>query len=297
MSGITTNNCDRIKPKIMKNIKILFLIISILSLSLPGYSQILYTDLIPDTTVMVTSEDTVAVCFQIDINQDSVPDFTLCNLHHYEFHTAACCHFFTNWIAAIDTNSKIAGGSDLCTTAGLDSGALIDNNFLWNSFTYLNYQNAYYGCVQPPSPKFYPVKLFKNGNYYFGWLRIYSDGIVNFYSTITLFDMAINLTPNQSISAGQMTTGIAGNNQDLNVLNTFPNPSNGSFSIQIPEQSNKEKKWTLVIFNNLGTMVRKIPVDSNQTRISVSLVNESKGIYHCLLFNGVNSYHVKSIVQ
>ena len=274
----------------MKGIKWLLLLISIPVTNLPAHAQILYTDIIPDTTIMAITGD--STCFEMDINQDTILDFSFCVYDRFENHPPSCCHWFESLIAANDTNSKIA--DSICAIA-LDTGEYIDNNFSWASGTYLHWEVYQFGCGEF-STKFYPVKLFKNGNYYFGWFSAHATGMVNFFGTITLFDMAINLTPNEGIYAGQ-TTGIPGINHDMNYLNAFPNPNEGNFTIQIPGQVKSGRKWTLVIFNNMGMIVRKIQSDTNQSRISVSLEQEVKGIYHCLLSDGINNFHSNVIVQ
>jgi len=265
-----------------------------------SFAQILYTDFVPDTTISVTTVDSTKL-FQIDINHDSLVDYTFGVSHHYQFHSPSCCDYFQSWIAAIDSNSKVAVGDSTyfsCTTVALDSGALIDSNFWWEYFTYLNFEIYGASCLpQPTSPKYYPVKLYINGNYFFGWFRILSTITSNSSTSISLLDMAINMTPNQSIYSGQRVTAVTNSIASKTKIIPYPNPSNGHFELLLPNAINSNEIYTVMIYDNLGRLKLKERALINNNKTTVTLDFAPSGIYHCILSNYNTAFHLNIIVK
>ena len=172
-------------------------------------AQVLYTDIIPDTTLNGVMDSTTFLRF--DINHDNISDFEISLRTWFAWASpsccaSGCCDCTEGNIYSLDTNSKIglvdtlyAGGP--CRHLTVDSGFQINNNSLyWRSKGELEYSCSAIQIFCRQGKRFIPIKLYLNGNYYYGWIRII------YY---TFYDMAISLSPNAPIFAGQTVIGIS----------------------------------------------------------------------------------------
>jgi len=253
---------------------IVFLLASFLHYS-PSVGQIIYTDIIPDTTILLPQEDSTNL-YSFDINQDSIHDFQISSQYWYQSVTPSCCYCESNYIGSIDTNSKIAWrdtgiiNGSICTNIALDSGAKIDNRFWWQSSVALNFDcpPMFLSCSQPIGKKFYGIKFYFQHNYYFGWIRIRSS-----LSSVTIYDMAINMTPDQPIAAGQTVAGI--NDRKISVVTIYPNPVSDKVIIKysLPENCYFE------LFNLMGVKNASELLTSGTKTKDINLNKLNSGIY------------------
>ncbi|MFT7612498.1 MAG: hypothetical protein ACI9J3_001461 [Parvicellaceae bacterium] len=66
-------------------------------------------------------------------------------------------------------------------------------------------------------------------------------------------------------------------------LNSFPNPSSGSFSIDYQSSIKIEK---LIVTDIVGNIVKSVNLNSKEGRASLDLSNQNSGIYFCSLVSG-----------
>lgn len=264
----------------MKTTILLYTILQISILSTSG--QILYTDIIPDSTILLPPVHSSPTA-QFDINQDGIPDFKLRSTYWYQYASPSCCDCYSNDFFGTDTLFQIAWrdtgvfNGPMCTNIALDSGATIDDRFWWQPHVHLNYEclAQFLQCYQPTSIKYYGIKLKLNGNYHFGWVRLNSN-----ISHISIFDMAINLTSNQPIITGQMTTGVIELIEN-NKLEIFPTITTGK--IQIENHSIKIE--SVALFNSVGQLERIFYINSNET-FFLDISNLKAGVYILQSFEG-----------
>lgn len=82
----------------------------------------------------------------------------------------------------------------------------------------------------------------------------------------------------QDFSFCLKSTGIVSINQLQNIhWNVFPNPNNGHFSVQLP--NNLANKASINIINTLGQIITKYTVLEGDNLIQISLQNQAAGIY------------------
>ena len=198
--------------------------------------QILYTDFNPDTNLTAPLLDSVYK-IGVDINQDSILDFEFNIYSWLGYISPNYCHFYdcicvVENVYPLDTKSKIGWpdtnyyGYGPCYHLTVDSAILISNNSLfWRSGETIKFKcaQALVDCNQGLTKKYIPIKLYLRGNYYFGWIRILG---------YTIYDMAINLSPNQSLFAGQVL--VSENNGKGSILKVSPNPFTSQFKISFP---------------------------------------------------------------
>ena len=79
-----------------------------------------------------------------------------------------------------------------------------------------------------------------------------------------------------------------------NNFSTYPNPSNGVFTVELKKQN---VKTTIAIYNLLGERIFTGPLSASSTKIDLS--NEAKGIYFCNFssFTGEVIFTKKIIIQ
>jgi hypothetical protein len=146
-------------------------------------SQIVYTDLVPDSQ-MYKCATSYYKYIPIDLNKDSI----------FDIRVALSQGDHSIYVSVIPVNNAAIIKSKL------NINAAIGDFSSWATTSYLiasGYWNQSYFVFN----KFFGVKINKNGQSYYGWIRL--DYINDFgCSKITIRDFAYNSTPNQPILAG-----------------------------------------------------------------------------------------------
>lgn len=256
---------------ILMKFKILFLIILLTSI-LSAEGQILYTDFIPDTTLTAPLLDTSYV-LDVDINHDGTSDFEFSIYTYFDGQGVAS----QEHIYPLDTNSKIGWVDTIshflpCDHATIDSGIAIDNfSIFWKASAILEFSFpvGWVGCNQGLIKKFIPVKLYLNGNYHYGWIRILDRTPNNM--ALTIYDMSINLMPNQPITAAQITIGIIEVDETYEV-SIYPIP----FTNELKIRSSINEPLEVLLFDISS---RKILQQEFTNSTTVNTQHLAKGIY------------------
>lgn len=71
----------------------------------------------------------------------------------------------------------------------------------------------------------------------------------------------------------------------------FPNPANSYITLNLPT----DQRFQMVMYNQLGAIVKQLPVVINQSRIDVS--DLKNGVYLLYVFNSCNNFHEKLLVR
>lgn len=167
--------------------KYIFIICSSLILTVNCFSQILYTDIVPDFFAEIAVQPSTTDYshnFYYDIDGDNANDFYIHYLHQQFGGGADVREYF--------------GSVENCEFALIQypyttfPNIQINNSLNWNSSI----------MVQPmswewtePLDKFFAIRKKINDEYYYGWIRL--------RSTYTLCDYAIKLVPNEPIWPGE----------------------------------------------------------------------------------------------
>jgi len=263
-------------------------------------AQILYTDLVPDSTIYAPAIIDSGNSMAFDINHDSILDFSLCTYHHYEFGGQTCCDCYENYYYSTNTilfafYDTISLAYDPCIIARLDSGEVInEQRFHWGGSSSFNYYCPpdMINCSQPTNFKYYPVKYFNSGNYCYGWIRLQSNT-----THITMMDMALNLIPNEPIIAGSISAGLGIINASTDYIKVFPNPSDGWVTLQITDTKLLNKGVRLKVFNMVGESVLDISHFKLQTTNEIDLSNILKGMYFLQIITSKEILTNKIVIQ
>jgi hypothetical protein len=285
----------------MKTIKYLLIIVCLIFYFVTN-GQIYYIDINPDANVCAASPNPNNSTYakkNFDLNQDSIFDIGVYSSRWLSFQSPSSGYGegYTTGIFALDTNSKIAfqeiGPENSfmpCTQVILDSGVVIDNHFeIWKTnvaVTHYELSGMWIGCYNPSTPKYYALKLYFNSNYYYGWVRVSA-----YTGTIVVYDMAINLIPNQSIVAGQTTVSISENNFKKEQLTIYPNPANGIFNIKYGFNKISDEKYE--IYDNTGNIVKSSKLTEKDGIIQVDMHTSPSGIYFVRVISQDKVYTAK----
>jgi Secretion system C-terminal sorting domain len=242
------------------------------SLIVSSSAQLLYTDFVPDTTQNVLPDSNGVI--KIDINHDSINDFAFVSSRWTTFVSptccnAGCCNCSGKNISALDSNSKIGWTESItppfqCSKAALDSGALISNTSLfWKDNALLAYDCAGLNCSKISTKKFIAIKLYANGTYYYGWIRV---------SGFTIYDMAVNLSPNEPVTAAIVSTIGINDVEGINEVNVFPVPFRDEIKVNVNSSEVSE-----IILSDIFS--RKILQHSFVGNTTLRTSELAKGVY------------------
>lgn len=257
----------------MKNLFIIFILLIICS---NIKSQIVYTDVIPDATILNTYS------YGLDLNNDGTDDFEFLQLSYGTDYMAE--------VNSLNNNEGLVNSADYAPYA-LNPGDFIGNNqLIWlvMSDSYLA-QNSGPGNWSGVSDKYLGLRFKINNQWHYGWARLNVD----LYGTsITLKDYAYESQPDVQILAGDMgTTSI---NTELN---------EHEFSIYFPDKNklcvesniNIVPNTIIAIYNFKGQTIKAEKVNDKKTILDLS--NYVNGIYLLRIYNRYESYSKKILIQ
>ena len=261
----------KIKIKFPKKIALLCCLLIVFTFNRRLYSQIIYTDIIPDATPSAT--------YPLDLNNDNSDDFLI---------------------------QGGAGGAIICSPQNNNaySGDFVGGDYLpWALSSSTNICGSlatWYGSGNPgtmvlgtssgywvgATNKYLALKLIVGTNTYYGWARL------DFVSgSFTIKDYAYESTPNACIQTGQATVGVY-ENAGKSVFSIFPNPLVSATTIHTVDNL---KNASLTICNSYGQMVKQVNNISGQT-VSLSRDNLPSGLYFIRLTEENKTIAVEKLI-
>ena len=186
--------------------------------SVNASAQIVYTDIVPDTIMTVSSSSTPStLTYNLDLNKDGIDDFKFF-VSRENIKCTSCGWNYKSYNVSVSTlnNNQIldtlSGASYL--PLPLDSNTLIKGQSVtWHSAVNEKLRGFSVSCspcdaktyfgLWSGTPKYLGLKLKVNGNRYYGWVRFSAFAIVT--GTINIKDYAYDSTPNHSIHAGTIS--------------------------------------------------------------------------------------------
>jgi Secretion system C-terminal sorting domain len=217
------------------------------------YSQIIYTDIIPDATPSAT--------YPLDLNNDNIDDFVivggdtkiLCSPQNSNAYSG-------DFVGGEYLPWALSSSTNICSSLATWYGS-------GNSGTMVSGISG--GYWVGATNKYLALKLIVGTNTYYGWARL--DFVTG---SFTVKDYAYESTPNTCIQTGQTAVGI-NENTGKHVFSIFPNPFISNTTIQTIDNL---KNASLTICNSYGQTVKQVKNISGQT-ISLSRDNFPCGMY------------------
>jgi hypothetical protein len=253
-------------------------IIKAMMFSASANAQIIYTDIVPDSTYTIPFFGTDT--FNLDLNGDGTTDFLIQAARQRGRYPESPRPSYVG-ITPQGSNAFIT--TTLNTVKKLVLSDPISSGQAWHNttFQYLKQHVAIF--MNPPTNTgqwdsvvdgYIGLQLINGGQTYYGWVRM--DVTVSTSSaSMTIKDYAYNSIPNQPILAGQTsTTGII-ENSFASSINLYPNPS--AYHLTIDLESNIQKA-EIAIIDVTGKIVYKANAIGKQ-KLEVNTSNFSEGIY------------------
>ncbi len=212
-------------------------IVTAMLFSASANAQIIYTDIIPDTTFNVS-------IYNLDLNNDGIDDFK------FGGGINACPPIFSPlqgvkssvYISVLNGNTVASSTYPLA----MNLNDIISSGLTWftgslrtvNTGVCTNYGGSTYGNWTGLTDNYLGLKLIVGPDTYYGWLRMQvyvsqtqAKGIIKEY--------AYNTMPNQPILAGQTTTTGIAENSFASSINLFPNPAENHLTIALGSNTKK----------------------------------------------------------
>ncbi len=256
-------------------------IVTTMMFSASANAQIVYTDVIPDSTMYCIGNGLPCTQnYDLDLNTDAISDFILTSFH------VNPPQIGNETISRVNA-SPLNGNAVKDTLVNSDTvsiplqlNAVIDSNLLLNqswqtSGSQILKNGAYggglandtvWGLWDSLADYYLGLRLLLSGQTHYGWVRLRVD-VTNSYASLIVKDYAYNSIPNQPILAGQtVATGI-NENSFASSVHLFPNPATNHLTIAL-SSNNKKAEVSIaditgkVIYTTSATEVQKIEVNT-----------------------------------
>ena len=242
-----------------------------LAATMHAKSQIIYTDIDPDTTIFVPNVPynvDSSNYLTLDINSDLVDDFRF---------TAR--NFYDNWGSSQFgiglsfwklSNGSVSGG---CSVGGYREDIFlhdtIDKRLNWHTFNYILFtvSNVGFNCELPVGDAYFGLLFIDDLDTLYGWVRCSATN-----NSITIKDYAYNTIPQMPILAGQTYMGI----DSLTLYNTI-NIFESNNTLNVNLSGITQPQGYIRIFNNSGVLTKSSLL--NGTSNTISLTGITTGIY------------------
>jgi hypothetical protein len=231
------------------------------------------------TNVNLTKFTSPASSYLLDLDNDATPDFSIDAYKVVD----------TNQIQLKMLHVNAETVPLMAATVNVVDAKNLGDNFgnWWQSYDSYIFQIPEFMTMNGAGNKYIGLRLFKNGNYYYGWVQ------VNVYTNadfVTVINYGFEDIPNTKITAGQTVSSPSSINElNKELFTIYPNPVNNSFTINTISKSNIT---SIRLYSLMGELVKEIGT-------SAKLVNTSDlkaGIYFIEIIAD-NRKTIKKIVK
>lgn len=164
-----------------------------------SFSQVQYTDEVPDDNITLRNE------IEVDINQDQNIDFVL----SYQANFGNGTLYFGQFTIECFNNNQVAISND--SVAALSLYDVINEDLNWMGANQANIQyvsnnnDLDIGNWKGLNQGFIGVRIAEGNNYQYGWIRLHRESLISMF----LMDYAFEENPNQAIMAGDGLENVA----------------------------------------------------------------------------------------
>ncbi len=256
--------------------KKIFPVISLLFVSFSSNSQVVYTDVNPDS--LVTSQ------YELDLNNDGTPEFRIQHIidggidivqasgvsnqdsmvGYYQGFPAV-----TGYPSALSSDELIDGSVEL-VDEGIMGG---DHAVIMEDAEWPDGINRYLG-----------LKFNISGQPHYGWAKV---KISTDYVAFTIIEYAYNATAGEAINSG--VTSVEENYSSVSELNIFPNPCNENATLSFFLRN--ESEIEVSVYDLSGKLIHTKNKGKSKPGKQVLQLNTSQwnsGIYFCRINAGNN---------
>ena len=275
------------------------IIVTAIMFSVSANAQIVYTDIIPDTTINTNNG-----VYYLDLNNDSIIDF---NINYFSSVVTGSCGSSANpanLLISVTPQRANEVGRGLSNILPFPSALSLNEPIDSSSFTWLNtgsqlmsnrnwicwggspgnpnpywtdQNNGYWTLWNAPVNKYLPLRLHVNSQQYYGWIHL---NVAMLTASFTAQDYAYNSIPSQPILTGQTTTTGIKENSFASSIKLFPNPATDHLTIDL---GSNNKKVEVIITDITGkiiyTTIARDPDNNREQKIEVNTNDFKEGVY------------------
>ncbi len=263
-------------------------------------AQIVYTDVIPDSTMNCNVNFTpCSENYNLDLDNDANNDFILTAYRHHPPQIGI--ETYSNVTASPLNGNAVKDTlvNSIYVSIPLQFNTVIDSNLLlqqsWQISGSQSLKNGMYGgglvsdtvwgLWDSLSDYYLGLRLLQSGQTHYGWVRLRVD-VPSTYASLIVKDYAYNSIPNQPILAGQtVATGIKENFSSSSV-SLYPNPATNHLTITLGSNNQKvvrkDSYGEVTIADITGKVIYSIPIviGTRETqKIEVNTKDFAEGIY------------------
>ena len=233
----------------------------------PIIGQIVYTDVIPDTTVYL-SKTTGTIFYTFDLDNNGIMDFYFQTENWDTISGGQHLVGKAITLQAMSTLNKVTGGCWAGNNNFLYAGDTIKADLTWNDRRYLKYyaNNVPWDCGIEMNDVIFGLKFEVNSFLYYGWVRCDATD-----TSVTIKDYAYNSSPNSYILASQTIGGI-----DTDSLNSLIHIYS-DLNTLIADFADFNAQGTINILNLLGQTQQTASINGNHNVILLN--NLKQGVY------------------
>ena len=254
--------------EIRESYKILFIVLLALGLNLEqAMTQIVYTDIDPDTTIYVPNVPynvDASKSYIFDLNNDTIGDFRFI-ARNYSYSGS-----YGIILSLMKCNSNLVSGG--CADGGIREDIYlydtISNKLYWNTDKHIRFAvNSLFYCDLPVGDIYFGLMLLNGIDTLYGWVRCSATN-----NSITIKDYAYSTISDMPILAGQITSGT----ESLSPSDIISIHENNGF-LTVDFSGKIDPNGHINIYNYLGVLVKTERI--NGLSNLVSLRGLTSGIY------------------
>lgn len=216
------------------------------------------------TNVGVTIATDPASSYQFDLDNDATPDFSIDAYKNGDTSQILLkmLHANAETVPLMAATVNVVDAKNYGDTLGA----------WWQSYDSYIYHVSEFMTMANAGYKYIGLRLFKNGNYYYGWVqvRVYMSPTIGL---IEIVNYAFEDIPNIKITAGQTVSSPTSieelNNSEFTI---YPNPVKDIVTISIASKAVINK---INLYSVTGKLIKEIQLPKNQ----IDLSNLKSGIY------------------
>ena len=262
-------------------------------------AQIVYTDVIPDSTI-----STNGGMYNLDLNNDGIIDFTFKVYHSVVGCAPLGYSHGSGWVRILPSGSNQVADTILNHPNPLNLNTVIGNGIsFWSNDSLQTLRSFFRNCGSsivysgywiPTGDHYLGLKLIGNFATYFGWVRLDVHAFSLAVIGVVIKDYAYNSIADQPILAGdtgRLQTSIPEMQTSMN-FNLSPNPANDNFTLTLNQAPSNA---TIQIFNAVGEIIYNEVLDKKQE--TLNSVQFSTGVYFVKVFNKEKQLIKKLIIK
>ena len=269
------------KKQLLK--KLSTFIVTAMMFSASANAQIVYTDVIPDSTMLDNFPIGLNTKnYNLDLDNNANDDFILTAYYGPSILGGTPSMVYASPLNGNALKDTLTNGN---VPIPLQLNAVIDSNLLlqqsWQTSGSHTLRES--GGIGPVglwnnlSDYYLGLRLLQSGQTYYGWVRLRVN-VTGSYASVIVRDYAYNSIPDQPILAGQTATGI-NENSFASSINIFPNPATNNLTITLGSSSKKVEITILDITGKIIPIAIGTTTSTETQKIEVNTKDFKAGVY------------------